>query len=147
MGERLDLLIPLNQDAMDRHLGLLSEGAACLYNSDTIRPGIAAQGTQLCPLPVSTLADVTRNKVAQNTLAVGAGLSMMGIGFQSLEKVLAVRFRCSPTQHLRPLHVDGRSQPVLQATEGGDGGLDPQRLRTFGTGCLRTTIPGCKNAR
>jgi 2-oxoglutarate/2-oxoacid ferredoxin oxidoreductase subunit alpha len=93
MGDRVDLLIPLNQDAMDRHLGLLTEGAACLYNSETIKPGIAAQGVQLCPLPVSKLADVTRNKVAQNTLAVGAGLSMMGIGFQALEQVLTEQFK------------------------------------------------------
>jgi 2-oxoglutarate/2-oxoacid ferredoxin oxidoreductase subunit alpha len=93
MGDRLDLLIPLNQDAMDRHLGLLTKGAACLYNSDTIKPGSAAQGVLLCPLPVSKLADVTRNKVAQNTLAVGAGLSMMGIGFQALEQVLTEQFK------------------------------------------------------
>ena len=93
MGDRLDLLIPLNQDAMDRHLGLLIDGAACLFNSDTVSPGIAAQGVQVCPLPVSKLADVTRNKVAQNTLAVGAGLSMMGIGFQALEQVLTEQFK------------------------------------------------------
>jgi 2-oxoglutarate ferredoxin oxidoreductase subunit alpha len=93
MGDRLDLLIPLNQDAMDRHLGLLTSGAACIYNSDTIRPGIAAEGVELCALPVSKLADITRNKVAQNTLAVGAGLSMMGIGFQALEEVLGEQFR------------------------------------------------------
>ncbi len=92
MGDRIDLLIPLNQDAMNRHLGLLTEGAACIYNADTIKPGTAADGVQLCPLPVSKLADITRNKVAQNTLAVGAGLSMMGIGFQALEEVLAEQF-------------------------------------------------------
>jgi len=93
MGDRLDLLIPLNQDAMDRHLRLLSAGAACIYNEETIRPGAAAEGVQLCPLPVSKLADITRNKVAQNTLALGAGLSMMGIGFQALEEVLTQQFR------------------------------------------------------
>src|SRR2546427_11620822 len=93
MSDRIDLLIPLNQDAMNRHLGLLTEGAACIYNADTIKPGTAADGVQLCPLPVSKLADITRNKVAQNTLAVGAGLSMMGIGFQALEEVLAEQFK------------------------------------------------------
>ena len=93
MGDRLDLLIPLNQDAMDRHLGLLTDGAACLYNSDAIKPGVAAAGVQLCPLSVAKLADITRNKVAQNTLAVGAGLSMMGVGFQALEEVLAEQFK------------------------------------------------------
>jgi len=47
----------------------------------------------LCALPVSKLADITRNKVAQNTLAVGAGLSMMSVGFQALEEVLAEQFK------------------------------------------------------
>ncbi|HYT06042.1 MAG TPA: 2-oxoacid:acceptor oxidoreductase subunit alpha, partial [Rugosimonospora sp.] len=93
MGDRIDLLIPLNQDSMDRHLQLLTAGAACIYNSDTIKPGSPADGVQLCPLPVSELVDITRNKVAQNTLAIGAGLHMMGIGFQALEEVLREQFK------------------------------------------------------
>jgi len=93
MGDRIDLLIPLNQDTMDRHLQLLTAGAACIYNADTIKPGSAAYGVQLCPLPVSELVDITRNKVAQNTLAIGAGLHMMGIGFQALEDVLGEQFK------------------------------------------------------
>jgi len=93
MGDRVDLLIPLNQDAMDRHLKLLTDGAACIYNSDTIKPGAVAKGAHLCPLPVSKLADITRNKVAQNTLAGGASLSMMGIGFEALEEVLVEQFK------------------------------------------------------
>src|SRR6266700_1216797 len=93
MGDRIDLLIPLNQDSMDRHLRLLTAGAACIYNADTIQPGAAAAGVQLCPLPVSELADITRNKVAQNTLAIGAGLHMMGIGFPALEQVLQEQFK------------------------------------------------------
>jgi 2-oxoglutarate ferredoxin oxidoreductase subunit alpha len=93
MGDRVDLLIPLNQDSIDRHLGLLTAGAACVYNSDIIKPGLTANGVQLCPLPVSKLADISRNKVAQNTLAIGAGLNMMGISFQALEEVLAEQFR------------------------------------------------------
>jgi len=93
MGDCIDLLIPLNQDSMNRHLALLSTGAACIYNADTIKPGAAGDGVQLCPLPVSKLADITRNKVAQNTLAIGAGLNMMGISFQALENVLTEQFK------------------------------------------------------
>ena len=93
MGDRIDLLIPLNQDTMDRHLKLLTSGASCIYNADTIKPGVAADGVQLCPLPVSELADISRNKVAQNTVAMGAGLHMMGIGFPALEEVLREQFK------------------------------------------------------
>ena len=92
LGDHLDLLIPLNQDTMDRHLRLLSDGGACIYNADTIKPGEAAPGVQLCPLPVSQLADISRNKVAQNTLALGASLSMMGVGFNVLEGVFQAQF-------------------------------------------------------
>ena len=93
MGDRIDLLIPLNQDSINRHLGLLTAGAACIYNADTIHPGAAGSGVQLCPLPVAKLADISRNKVAQNTLAIGASLNMMGISFQALEAILAEQFR------------------------------------------------------
>lgn len=93
MGDHLDLLIPLNQDTMDRHLSLLTAGGACLYNADSIKPGAHADGVQLCAVPVSQLADISKNKIAQNTLAIGAALSMMGVGFAALEQVLAEQFR------------------------------------------------------
>ena len=54
-GDHIDLMIPLNQDTMDRHLHLLGPGAAVVYNGDTIKPGSAADGVRLCPLPVSQL--------------------------------------------------------------------------------------------
>ena len=92
IGDHMDLLIPLNQDTMDRHLRLLKDGGACIYNAETIKPGDAAPGVQLCPIPVSQLADISRNKVAQNTLALGASLSMMGVGFHVLEGVLRAQF-------------------------------------------------------
>ena len=92
MGDNMDLLIPLNQDTMDRHLRLLKAGGACLYN-DQITPGTPAEGVQLCPIPVAKLADITKNKLAQNTLTMGAALSMAGIGFPALESVITEQFR------------------------------------------------------
>src|SRR5919197_4588426 len=38
-GDRIDLLITLNQDTMDRHLRLLGAGAAVIYNRDEVVPG------------------------------------------------------------------------------------------------------------
>src|SRR5258708_9465396 len=70
MGDRIDLLIPLNQDTMDRHLNLLTAGAACIYNADAIKAGVPPSGVQLCPLPVSKLAAITRNQLAQHTPAL-----------------------------------------------------------------------------
>src|SRR6516162_2764407 len=49
MGDRLDVLIPLNQDAMDRHLRLMPAGSRVVYDADKLKPGTAAAGVQLCP--------------------------------------------------------------------------------------------------
>ncbi len=92
-GDHIDLMIPLNQDTMDRHLHLLGPGAAVVYNGDTIKPGEAADGVRLCPLPVLQLTSNSRSKVEQNTLCLAAGLSMMGVGFQPLEEVLTHQFK------------------------------------------------------
>src|SRR5216117_1346185 len=91
-GDRIDLLIPLNQDSMDRHLGLMKPGSAVVYNADTIRPGPHATAAQLCPLPVNQLSKGSRSKVELNTLALGASLKMMGVGFEPLAEILTEQF-------------------------------------------------------
>jgi 2-oxoglutarate/2-oxoacid ferredoxin oxidoreductase subunit alpha len=93
MGDKIDLLITLNQDTMDRHLGLLGPGAAVIYNGDNIKPGTVPPGVSLCPLPVTELSNNSRNKVEQNTLAMAAAISMVGIGFQPLEEALTQQFK------------------------------------------------------
>ncbi len=40
-GDKLDMLICLNQDTMDRHLGLIGEGGLVIFNGDTISAGDA----------------------------------------------------------------------------------------------------------
>jgi 2-oxoglutarate/2-oxoacid ferredoxin oxidoreductase subunit alpha len=91
-GDRIDLLIPLNQDTMDRHLGLMRSGSAVVYNGDTIKPGVAEDGVRLCPLPVKQLSKASRNKVEQNTLALAASLQMMGVTFEPLAEILTEQF-------------------------------------------------------
>src|SRR6266850_907319 len=91
-GDRIDLLIPLNQDSMDRHLCLMRSGSAVVYNSDTIKPGAPHEAVQLCPLPVNQLSKVSRSKVEQNTLALAASLKMMGVGFEPLAEILTEQF-------------------------------------------------------
>src|SRR3989441_8545807 len=92
-GDRIDLLIPLNQDTIDRHLHLMRSGSAVVFNGDTIKPKDRADGVQFCPIPVNELSKGSRNKVEQNTLALAASLNMMGVGFQPLEEVLTEQFK------------------------------------------------------
>jgi 2-oxoglutarate ferredoxin oxidoreductase subunit alpha len=91
MGDKLDVLIPLNQDAMDRHLNLLRAGACVLFDAEKIKPGTPADGVQLCPLPTKQLT--AGNKLAGNTVAIAATLQMLGIEFKALEDALARIFK------------------------------------------------------
>src|SRR5581483_5465344 len=91
MGDKLDILIPLNQDTMDRHLRLLKAGACVLFDSDKIKPGAAAEGVQLCPLPMKQLT--TGNKLAGNTVSIAATLQMLGVEFKALEESLTRIFK------------------------------------------------------
>ena len=91
-GDGLDLLLCLNQDTMNRHLNLMGPGSRVIYNGDNITPGDAGEGVHLCPLPVADLS-ASRNRLVQNTIAVGAIMSLLGVDFDVLEESLALRFQ------------------------------------------------------
>ena len=90
-GDRLDLLLCLNQDTMDRHLSIMGADTRVLYNGDNIKPGEPGEGVQLCPLPIADLTQ-SRNRLVQNTVAVGAVAALIGEDFSTLEESLTLRF-------------------------------------------------------
>ncbi len=87
-GDRMDLLVCLNQDTMDRHLRHMGEGSSVLYNSDAVEPGEPNAGVQLCPMPVKELSHDSKNKVIQNTLSLGVMMSLLGLEFGVLQDAL-----------------------------------------------------------
>jgi len=91
MGDKLDVLIPLNQDTMNRHLKLLRAGACVIFDGDKLKPGEHAQGVQVCPMPMKQLCGA--NKLGGNTVAIAATLQMIGIEFEPLEQVLTRQFK------------------------------------------------------
>jgi 2-oxoglutarate/2-oxoacid ferredoxin oxidoreductase subunit alpha len=91
-GDRLDILMTLNQDTMDRHLELMGPGSLVLYNADKIHPGVPAEGVQLCPFSVKDLAPTAKGDLVQNTIALGAVLQLIGVDFGPLEEILTLQF-------------------------------------------------------
>jgi 2-oxoglutarate/2-oxoacid ferredoxin oxidoreductase subunit alpha len=92
-GDRINVLMPLNQDTMDRHLRLMTSGSVVLFNSDTIKPGVVPDGTQLCPFSVKALAPSIRGDLVQNTIALAAVLRLIGVDFGILEEILTLQFK------------------------------------------------------
>jgi 2-oxoglutarate/2-oxoacid ferredoxin oxidoreductase subunit alpha len=89
MGDDLDMLIPLNQDTVDRHIGRMRPGSAVLYDAVKVRPAGARDGVQLCPLPVAELA---KSPLHYNTAAVAAVLRLAGVECRPFEDMLAQQF-------------------------------------------------------
>src|ERR1041385_7103972 len=93
-GDKLDLMITLNQDTMDRHLNLMGADSVVLYNEDKIKPGLdAQQGVQLCPFSVKELAPNAKGDLVQNTIALAAVLQLIGADFSLLEDILTLQFQ------------------------------------------------------
>src|SRR3989442_6831983 len=92
-GDKLDVLMPLNQDTMNRHLRLMRAGSAVLFNSDAIKPGDVADGVQLCPFSVKALAPTIRGDLVQNTIALAALLRLIKVEFEILEEILTLQFK------------------------------------------------------
>ncbi len=92
-GDRMDLLLCLNQDTMTRHLRHLGPGAHAVYNADQITPGDHQEGVQLCGMPVGQLTGDNKNRLAQNTAALGVIAHLLGIPFDFLESALTLQFQ------------------------------------------------------
>src|SRR5437764_5249890 len=89
LGHDLHVLIPLDQDPMDRDLERMRAGSAVLDDGDRVKPGAAAEGVQLCPLP---LAELPKNLLYYNTAAVAAVLRLVGVELKPFEEMLAQQF-------------------------------------------------------
>ena len=92
-GDKIDLLLCLNQDTMTRHARHLVEGGRVIFNSDDVRPSEVARGVELCGLPVKELTSDNRNKLVQNTVALGAMVNLLGADFKVLEEALLQQFK------------------------------------------------------
>ncbi len=91
-GDGLDLLVCLNQDTMERHLGLMEPGTRVLFNSDAVQAREAAAGVDMDPIPVVEVTGGNRNRLLQNTVLTGAAAALLGADFEALQEILELQF-------------------------------------------------------
>jgi 2-oxoglutarate ferredoxin oxidoreductase subunit alpha len=97
-GDRVDALIALNQDTLDRHLQEIHPGGVALFNGGKIEPSYEPPpGVRALALPVLELAPASqRLPVMQNTVAVGALVYLLGRDFSKLASVFETTFAKKP---------------------------------------------------
>jgi 2-oxoglutarate ferredoxin oxidoreductase subunit alpha len=99
-GDRLNAVIALNQDSIERHAPEVEEGGVIIFNSDKFKcdPSLVRQGVQVLALPMNEItADVVKEHgalqpIMQNTVAVGAALCLANLGLDEAVGVLADTF-------------------------------------------------------
>jgi 2-oxoglutarate ferredoxin oxidoreductase subunit alpha len=96
-GDHLNVLIALNQDAIERHAREVAAGGAIIYNSDKLKcdPVLVGENVLPVPLPVAELTKPFGRllPVMQNTVAMGAMLYLLGLEFEMAAEVLADTFK------------------------------------------------------
>lgn len=96
-GDHLNLLIALNQDAIERHAREVEPGGAVLFNSDKLQcdPALLGENVLSVPLPVGAITKAIGKlqPVMQNTVALGATIFLLGLEFEVITEVLADTFK------------------------------------------------------
>jgi 2-oxoglutarate ferredoxin oxidoreductase subunit alpha len=99
-GDKLDALIALNQDSLERHASEVGEGGVIVFNSDKFKldPSLVRKGVQTLPLPMSQVtAEVIKQHgplqaIMQNTVAVGAVLKLANLGIEEAHGLMQETF-------------------------------------------------------
>jgi 2-oxoglutarate ferredoxin oxidoreductase subunit alpha len=99
-GDKLDALIALNQDSLERHASEVGEGGVIVFNSDKFKldPSLVRKGVQTLPLPMSQVtAEVVKQHgplqaIMQNTVAVGAVLKLANLGIEEAHGLMEETF-------------------------------------------------------
>jgi 2-oxoglutarate ferredoxin oxidoreductase subunit alpha len=82
-GDRLDVLVALNQDTIERHAPRVAEGGVILFNGDKVDcpPALTPEGVSCLPLPVKDILGALGNlpHVMQNGILAGAAAALLGL--------------------------------------------------------------------
>ncbi len=96
-GDRLNVLIALNQDSIERHAPEVEEGGAVIYNSDRLHCDLDLLRNNILtvPLPVREITAPIGKfpPIMQNTVLGGAVMFLCGLDFDLMGEVLTDTFR------------------------------------------------------
>lgn len=94
-SDKVDIVLALNQDAIDFHLEKLLPGGVLIYDNETLtwdESGVP-EGVTLVPVPLARLTkELGGKRIMRNTVALGASFALIGLDFSYVESVLETTF-------------------------------------------------------
>jgi 2-oxoglutarate/2-oxoacid ferredoxin oxidoreductase subunit alpha len=95
--EKLDILIALNKETVDRHLKDLKEDGIIILDTQALKMNAGELDGRVADIPLERLAvEAAANPIISNTVAVGAVLGLIGYDFNILAEVLRWHFAKNP---------------------------------------------------
>lgn len=99
-GDKLTVLVALNQDSIERHVPEVDAGGCVLFNADKLKcdPTLVPQGVEVLGVPMSKVTEeVTKmhgaiQPIMQNTVMMGAVMAVTGIDFSEALEVVKETF-------------------------------------------------------
>jgi 2-oxoglutarate/2-oxoacid ferredoxin oxidoreductase subunit alpha len=95
-GDRLDILVALNQDTIERHAPTVARGGVILFNGDKLEcpPALTPEGVTPLPLPVKDILGALGNlpHVMQNGVLAGAAAALLGLDADALAQAAVDHF-------------------------------------------------------
>lgn len=114
--ERIDLLLALNQDAIDLHKKRLTDRSVIIYDADSVNPGTMPSGIVAFGLPLAAITQEGKApEIMRNTCLIGAMCNVLGISVQAMTSVITESFANEAEQNLRMARRGfDAAHPVLQ---------------------------------
>lgn len=89
-GDHINVLVALNQEGYDKHIGELEEGGVVIYDGAVVTPHHGKRHLQY-PIPVSQLASDISFTRGSNLVMIGAMVQLMGLSLGQGEQVVKRR--------------------------------------------------------
>lgn len=87
--ERLDLLLAMNKETLDLHVGELVEGGGVIYDAEAVKDYVFPAGVRVFAVPLRKIAmEVGKGDITRNTVGLGATFALLGFEIGRYEEIL-----------------------------------------------------------
>ena len=153
-GEDPDVLVALNPQTVDIHQGLVAEGGAAIFDSESARtdPAKARPNVRSLGLPLRRMAqEFSKNALMRNTVALGAAIALFDLSFRHVESAFKDVWGDKKPEVVEQNVGAARAGAAAVAEHGGSLKLglkytdEPRHLMTGNHAiCLGALAAGCK---
>ena len=90
-GDKIDLVIALDANSVEKHLPHVAPGGALIYNSEHVKEPPKRDDIQLCPISYKELTnDPDRKALMLNVCMSSVALQLVGIDLKELEEIIVL---------------------------------------------------------